>query len=202
MARLYDLYDNSFDPNAIEASAPREPLPEDDYMLAVEKTELVANRANTGMRLDVTFNVTAGPYENRKVFMTYNVQHANEQARQIALRDFKALIDATGVDPATAFEDTDTLLYKPFMGRVVLRHDTVKNAFGQREMKLNPETGQPYPPRNSITSYKPVDAFSAPPVSVNPPPRPVISQVTTVPVANQAAARPAAPQAGNPFARR
>lgn len=196
MARLYDLYDTGFDPNSIEASAPREPLPEDDYILVAEKTELVANRSNTGMRLDVVFSVEDGQYKGRKLFLNYNVQNQNEQARQIALREFKSLIDATGVDPATAFEDTDTLLYKPFIGHVVLRQDTVKNAFGQREVKINPETGQPYPPRNSISAYKPLDGSmpqSAPPVQAAP--RPVAPPVA-------AAGRPATPQAGNPFARR
>jgi hypothetical protein len=160
MARLIDLYDSGFDPNALEASAPREQLPEDDYLLAVEKTELVPNRSNTGMRLDVTFTVVSGLFEGRKLFVSYNVQNQNEQARQIALREFKALIDATGVDPNAAFEDTDVLLYKPFLGHVTLKQDTVKDGFGQRVVKLNPETGQPYPPRNAISSYKSADSLS------------------------------------------
>ena len=200
MARLYDLYDAGFDPNAIEASAPRDPLPEDDYILMAESAELNANRANTGYRLDIAFKVEGGSYDGRKLFMTYNVQNQNEMARQIALREFKALIDATGVDPATAFEDTDTLLYKPFIGHVTLKQDTIKNGFGQREVKINPDTGQPYPPRNSISAYKPLDGAVPQQAPAQAPP--VQAQARPVPMAAQATGRPATPQAGNPFARR
>ena len=197
MARLYDLYDAGFDPNSIEASVSREPLPEDDYVLVVEKTELVANKGNTGYRLDITYKVEGGAYDGRKLFINYNVQHTNEQARQISLREFKSLIDATGVNPEAAFEDTDTLLYKPFIGRVVLRQDTVKNGFGVREVKLNPETGQPYPPRNAISAYKSLDGSAQPHQA---PAQAPVSRPAAPPVA--AAGRPAEPQAGNPFGRR
>jgi hypothetical protein len=200
MARLYDLYDAGFDPNAIEATVSRELLPEDDYVLVVEKTELVANRGNTGYRLDITYKVDGGAYDNRKIFINYNVQHSNEQARQISLRELKSLIDATGVNAEAAFEDTDTLLYKPFIGHVTVRQDTIKNGFGVREVKLNPETGKPYPPRNAISAYKPLDgAVPQAPADGIPP---VQAGARPVPLQAQAAGRPAAPQAGNPFGRR
>ena len=204
MARLYDLYDAGFDPNAIEASVPRDPLPEDDYVLVVEKTELVANKGNTGYRLDITYKVEGGAHDGRKLFINYNVQHTSEQARQISLREFKSLIDATGVNPEAAFEDTDTLLYKPFLARVVLKQDTVKNGFGVREVKINPETGQPYPPRNSISAYKNLDGSVPSQPAPTPAPRAAApaAAATGRPATPPTSARPAAPQAGNPFGRR
>jgi hypothetical protein len=204
MARLYDLYDAGFDPNAIEASVPREPLPEDDYVLVVEKTELVANKGNTGYRLDITYKVEGGAHDGRKLFINYNVQHTSEQARQISLREFKSLIDATGVNPEAAFEDTDTLLYKPFLARVILKPETIKNGFGEREAKINPATGQPYPPRNSISAYKSLDGSVPPQPAPTPAPRAAAPAAAAAgrPATPPTAARPAAPQAGNPFGRR
>lgn len=199
MARLYDLYEAGFDPNSVEAQASRDPLPEGEYPLEVESTELVANRNNTGTRLDIMFNVLEGSeHAGRKLFMTYNVQHTNEQARQIGMSQLRALIDATGLSPDAVYDDTDALLRMPFIGNVVLRQDTVKNAFGQREVKINPETGLPYPPRNSIASYRSYENIVAPPARAQPTAPPQARP--TAPVA--AAGRPATPQAGNPFARR
>jgi hypothetical protein len=199
MARLYDLYESGFDPNSVEAQVSRDPLPEGEYPMEVESTELVVNRNNTGTRLDVTFNILDGSeHAGRKLFMTYNVQHENEQARQIGMSQLRALIDATGLNSDAVYEDSDVLLRMPFTGNVVLRQDTVKNAFGQREVKINPETGLPYPPRNSIASYRPYENSVVPPVRVQPPS--TAQARPTSPVA--AAGRPATPQAGNPFARR
>lgn len=197
MANLREILGNGFNLSEVEASAPRDPIPEGDYLLVADKTEMVANRAGTGWRLDVTFRVEDGPHTGRLIFMSYNVSHPNEQAQNIALRDFKAIVDAVGVDPQYVEDDTDLICHKPFIGRVTLRNDTVKDAFGQRVAKINPETGMPYPPRNAVTSPKPVGGYTPPEQPASAPP--VMPQARPV---QTTAARPAAPQAGNPFGRR
>lgn len=205
MANLREILGNGFNLSEVEASAPRDPIPEGDYILTAEKTEMTANRAGNGWRLDVTFKVEDGPHTGRLIFMSYNVSHPNEQAQNIALRDFKAIVDAVGVDPQYVEDDTDMICHKPFFGHVTLRTDTVKDGFGQRVAKINPETGMPYPPRNAVTSPKPIGGFSAPATPQQAAPQasaPQQARPVQTTVAPASAVRPAAPQAGNPFGRR
>lgn len=205
MANLREILGSGFNLSEVEASAPRDPIPEGDYLLVADRTEMTANRAGNGWRLDITFRVEDGPHTGRLIFMSYNVSHPNEQAQNIALRDLKALVDATGVDAQMVEDDTDLLLHKPFIGHVTLRSDTVKDAFGQRVAKINPETGTPYPPRNAVSSYKPVGGYTAPAAPQQAAPQASIPQQATrvqTTVAPPSAVRPASPQAGNPFGRR
>lgn len=203
MADLREILGSTFSLSDVEASAPRDPIPEGDYVLAVDRTEMTANRSNTGWRLDVTFRVEDGPHTGRLIFMSYNVSHPNEQAQNIALRDLKALVDATGLDPNLVEADTNTLCNVPFIGHVALRTDTVKDGFGQRVAKINPETGMPYPPRNSISGYKPIGGYSAPVQPSSAPPQTTVpQQARPAAMPSQATGRPATPQAGNPFGRR
>lgn len=199
MARLIDLYDSNFDPNTVEASRSREPIPDGDYVMHVTKTELKPNNAGTGHRLDVEFTIIEGPCTDRIVFMTLNVVHPNQQAQNIALKDLKAIADACNIDFNMVLDDSDNLLFQPFRGRVVYTQDMVKNALGQKSPKIDDRTGTPYPPRNRVASFHSLNDAEPAPIPAAPAPR------AAAPAARPAAApaaRPAAAGQTNPFGRR
>ena len=200
MARLIDLYDPSFNPDEVESARQAEPIPDGDYVLHVSKTELNETAARNGYRLDVEFTIIDGQHSERKLFASMNVQNPNQQAQQIALGELKRLSEACNVDFNAVLEDSDVLLFQPFMGHVAYMQDTQKNSLGQKEPKINPETGMPYPPRNRVTRFNSINGDEAPP-----PPetkKPVAAAKT--PPARPAIPGRTAPPAGktNPFAGR
>lgn len=165
-----------------------DPIPEGEYVLAATRMENKPNAKGTGTRLDILFSVQDGPLTGRGFFMSYNLNHENRQAQNIARDHFKKIVDATGVSYEAVQEDIQSILHQPFVADVVCKSDEVKNEYGQRVPKINPSTGKPYPPRNSFIACKPVGGYTAPPV--NSAPRPAAPPST---------ARPAAPNSDNPW---
>lgn len=202
MARLIDLFDASFNPDEVEASRQMDPIPDGDYVMHVTKTELNLTKYNNGHRLDVEFTIIEGQHTDRKLFTSLNVRNANQQAEQIALRDLKALSDACGLDFNMVLDDSDNLLFQPFRGHVVYAQDMVKNALGTKEPKRNPETGQPYGPRNRITRFHSLSDASPAPAPQQAAPAAVARPAARPAQAPAATQRPAPQGATNPFGQR
>ena len=200
MARLLDLYDASFNPDDVEASRQSEPIPDGDYVMHVSKTELNETRARNGYRLDVEFTIIEGQHENRKLFASMNVRNPNQQAETIALGELKRLSEACGVDFNGVMEDSDMLLFQPFLGYVAYKQDMVKNSLGQKEPKVNPETNMAYAPRNRVTRFNSVGS-EAPPAA--PTTKPAAPTQNRPQAAQQPAPRPAVVAGkANPFGRK
>ena len=91
-----------------ETTAPSyDALPAGEYIAVVSNVK--ERETNAGhLAYNVEFTVVDGPFQNRKLFQTLNINHPNETPRNISLAFLKALVIATGNDPAT-FEDTDAL---------------------------------------------------------------------------------------------
>jgi len=182
MADLSQWLDESFDDRAVAASTGiPEPVPAGEYMLQVEQTELVTTKDSTGMMLKTTLVIVAGEFEGRKVFPQYNVRNKSAQAQTIGIGEFKALCLACGVDYEIARTDTDAVLYKPFRAMI-----------GFEKEQINPQTGNPYPPKNRVMKYIP--AGQAAPVAAAAPKAAAPKAATPA-----AAPKPAAPQGGLPW---
>jgi len=85
-----------------------EPIPEGEYALEVQDTELKENSSETGYLLKVQFQITGPGYGGRTVFSQYNVVHDNPTAQEIGRRELKKLAKSVGVGPKVL--DDHTLL--------------------------------------------------------------------------------------------
>ena len=178
MADLSQYLDESFDDRAVAASTGvPEPVPAGEYMLQVEKAELVTTKDNTGMMLKCELVVIQGEFEGRRIYPQFNVRNKSAQAQTIGIAELKALTLACGLDWEIVRNDTDALIYQPFRANI-----------GFEKEQINPTTGQPYPLRNRVLKYIPANAAAPAPAAT-----------PKAPTAPAASARPAAPQAGLPW---
>jgi hypothetical protein len=138
-------YLEDFDDRSVAASTGiPDPVPPGEYDLFTDSAEVVPTKAGTGIMLKVAYTIGNGEYEGRKVFAQFNIRNASAQAQAIGIGELKALCLATGVDYEIVRTDTDALLYQPFAAMV-----------GMEKQQINPQTGQPYAPRNRVIRYLP-----------------------------------------------
>ena len=144
MANLRSYMDESFDDKAVEPSkgSAGAAIPEGDYQLQIEKSEIKHTKAGTGVLMRFTMVVLQGPREGALIFTNMNIRNPNVQAQTIGIAELKALCAAIGVSYDAVKEDDIRLLYKPFMAHI-----------GFEKEQINDETGLPWPPRNRITRY-------------------------------------------------
>ena len=182
MANLAEFM-TDFDDSAIPASTGvPEPVPEGEYMVQQEKSELVETKNKDGLILKVTLTVVQGQYEGRKIFPQFNIRNKNMQAQQIGIGEFKAMCLAAGVDYEQAKYDTSLLDYKPFRARV-----------GFDKQQINPTTGEPYPPKNRVMKFISADDQAPAPAANAVPAKPAVAAQA------RPAAAPATGQAGLPW---
>jgi hypothetical protein len=86
-----------FDANQVEPSKDFDPLPAGTYLAVITESEMKANKAGTGSYLNLTFEVTEGPYKGRKLWSRLNLNNPNAQAVQIAQAELSAVCRAVGV---------------------------------------------------------------------------------------------------------
>ena len=80
----------SNDFNQVEESDGFELLPKGDYKFRATDIQLKSTKDGSGKYFNVTFDVTEGPLEGRKVFQNFNVVNKNPDAVQIGLGEIKA----------------------------------------------------------------------------------------------------------------
>lgn len=86
-----------FDANQVEPSSDFEPIPAGKYLAVITESEMKANKANTGHYLQLTFQVTDGPYKGRNLWARLNLDNPNATAVQIARAELSAICRAVGV---------------------------------------------------------------------------------------------------------
>ena len=111
----------NFDSTQVQASAPRGPLPDDDYNVVITATSLKPTKAGNGTRLEFEFTVTGGQYSGRKVWEALNVDNPSEKAVEIAKADLAAICKAVGV---AQMSDTEQLHGIPLVVKVVQDNDS------------------------------------------------------------------------------
>jgi hypothetical protein len=121
----------------VPANQPFEPVPQGDYDCQVIASEIKDTKAGTGKILKLTVQITTGAHTGRLIFDNLNVNNPNPEAERISQRALADLLTVVGL---TVMHDTEELHFKPFKGRIGIRHD--KNGA--------------YPPQNTIR-YLPRD---------------------------------------------
>lgn len=87
----------NFDMTNVEPAGNFEPLPEGDYNVVVEDSELRQSKAGHNM-INITLRVLGPTHANRKVYVNYNIEHPKEDVRRIAHGELKALANACGYE--------------------------------------------------------------------------------------------------------
>lgn len=75
------------------------PIPAGKYHVSIKETEYKVSAAGAEY-LSVRFSVRSGEHKGRIVFNNYNLFHANEKVRGIALSQLKTLMANAGLDVA------------------------------------------------------------------------------------------------------
>lgn len=130
-----------FDATEVEPRTGYDAIPAGKYKVVIEDTEQKQTRKGDGSYLQITFVVTDGEYQGRKLWARLNLDNPNDQAVSIARAELSAICRAVNV---LKLKDSTQL------------HDlqlTVKVA-----TKPDKESGEV---RNEIKGYEP--ATTAPP---------------------------------------
>jgi hypothetical protein len=129
---------NTFDATSVDTTQREfENLPEGDYELEVEASEIKDTADNTGKRLALTYRVVSGEFENRKIFGGINIVNKNPQAQEIGQKELASLCRAVGL---TSIEDSEELHFKAFHAKLGL---SKKRVVGDKT----------YEPRNEIKKF-------------------------------------------------
>lgn len=86
-----------FDANTVEPAGDFEPIPAGKYVAVITESEMKPTKAGTGSYLQLTFQVTEGPHQNRLLWARLNLDNPNETARKIAQGELSAICRAVGV---------------------------------------------------------------------------------------------------------
>ena len=152
-----------FDISEVAPSDGGGPLPLGIYKFEVVEESLDAAKSGRGEVLSLVFQVCEGePGAGRKVYERMNVVHESPVAQRIGQADLAALCRAIG----KTIEDTEELLYVPFMAEV--KHVDEEDKNGNVVARAR------------IKRYLPPD-YVAPPAAKERPQRPVAAQSEAAP---------------------
>ncbi len=123
------------------------PIPEGDYTVKVNDTELKATKSGKGQYIKVEFTVLGPKHQGRKLFENFNIINDNTETARIAKQQIKSLMLAGGMtaEQVQKFNDTDQLLGLTCCARVSVRDD-----------------GGEYGPQNRIKRFTKMEAAGAP----------------------------------------
>ncbi|PDS97551.1 hypothetical protein CO659_12890 [Rhizobium sp. S9] len=95
-----------------------EELPNGDYQLEIEASDIVPTSTGSGTILKTTIVVIAPEaLKGRKLFNNYNLENANAKTQEIGQRQFASLCRAIGVD---SVEDSEELHFRAFTAKIGL----------------------------------------------------------------------------------
>lgn len=132
----------NFDATTVAPDEGRMAVPKGWYNVIMVESERKPTQDGSSNYLRTVYDIVDGQYKGMKLYNNFNDQHANPVTREIAAKQFSALMHAVGVMQIT---DTSQLHNRPMKVKVKLRVDN---------------TGQ-YDDQNDITAYKPM-SFETP----------------------------------------
>lgn len=100
----------SFDPGSVEPNQ-FDDLPVGEYIAQIVESSVEATKNGKGKLLKLTWQVTEGQFENRKIWQNINFEHESSQAQQIGQQQLKSICDAVGF--ADHLEDSEVLHFQP-----------------------------------------------------------------------------------------
>lgn len=86
-----------FDANAVEPAGDFEPIPAGKYLAVIIESEMKPTKSGSGSYLQLSFQVTDGPFAKRLLWSRLNLDNPNETARKMAEAELSAICRAVGV---------------------------------------------------------------------------------------------------------
>jgi len=133
-----------FDPQTEEGSQAFELLPKGKYTAEVVDAAIVDIKSGRGQMLKLTWVLSGGEYDDRRVFQQIIVQHDSEDAIRFGRQRIKDLCDACGI--RERITDVSVFLHKPCEITVAIEED---------------KSGQ-YDPKNIVKRIRPLIVLNAP----------------------------------------
>lgn len=125
------------------------PIPADEYMVIIKKTEQKRTKDEKGAYIAFQFEVINHPvYSKRILFTNLNIENNNPVTVEIAEKQLATIAEAVGVPN---FEDTEQLHGIPLMIKVVLKPAT-PNAAEKNEIKFYSQAEGVEKPNNPAAS--------------------------------------------------
>lgn len=124
--------------NTVKDNTQFDLLPQGEYLVKIDSTEMKENKNRTGNYLRVNLIIAAGPFSNRKLTSFFNLNHENSQAEGIGRSELKSLILNVGLNPAEF--DTNQLNGKHILANVVVDGEFNRVKYFKK-MKANPVDG-------------------------------------------------------------
>lgn len=87
----------AFNAHEVEPQDDFSPIPDGEYNVMIEDSEMKPTKAGTGEYLQLTLNVLDGQYAGRKLWDRLNLVNPNQTAVDIAQRTLSAICHAVGV---------------------------------------------------------------------------------------------------------
>lgn len=173
----------SFDASSVAPQGAFEPIPNNDYNVAITDGEI--KPTTNGKMFEFQMTVLDGPFKGRVIFERLNIENSSEQAQEIALRQLSGICHATGV---MRLKDVSELFNKPFVAKI-----------GIEAAREDKETGQTYDARNKFKGAKFAKPEGGAAPAATPAAGPVPAWAAKKPGTPAApAAKPAAPAAPKP----
>jgi hypothetical protein len=139
---------NGFNANEHEPGRDFDPIPNGKYPAQIVNSEQqdIGNGGSAGWKFVLQWKIMTGPHENRVIFQDilsgYNVQgEKGDKTRTIANQQMGDICRACGKPTP---DDSSDLHFIP-----------CEITVGLQKQNINPQTNQPYPPRNEVKSVKP-----------------------------------------------
>jgi hypothetical protein len=133
-----------FNPETEEGSQPFELVPKGKYTAEVVDAAIVDIKSGRGQMLKLTWVISGGDYDDRRVFQQIIVQHESEDAMRFGRQRIKDLCDACGIRERVT--DVTVFCHKPCQIAVGVEEDP---------------TGQ-YDPKNKVVRIRPLVTLNAP----------------------------------------
>lgn len=109
------------------------PIPAGEYVAQITDSDMKPTKRGDGHYAELAYEITAGEFKGRKVWVRLNLDNPNQQAVDIAQKQLSAICHATGV---MQINDTNQLHYKPHVIRVeYVKADGIKSQKDSNEVK-------------------------------------------------------------------
>lgn len=130
----------AFDSSRHEDMRSFEPLPADEYLVQITKSEVKDTRDKTGKYISLEFTVMNGEFKGRKVWTNLNIVNRNPVAVDIAKKELATICRACGKG---VIQDTNQLHMIPIL----------------MKLRITPPKGD-YPAKNEPTGYRSAEGGS------------------------------------------
>jgi hypothetical protein len=87
----------NFNAHEVEPSVAFEPVPAGKYIAVIVDSEMKQTKSGNGNYLELTFEITEGEYQGRKVWARLNIDNPNADAVKIARGELSAICRAVNV---------------------------------------------------------------------------------------------------------